>query len=107
MKNEFFPDEQLDQIGQALQAIRGMKAGTKQREVARKELIEKLKDEGYDIFRGRHESLPIGRVGDSALVSVRSGKGGLARYRGSTIRLAIAGRGKGSNGRIFAAKSLD
>jgi hypothetical protein len=81
-----------------------MTKGTKQYNAARKDLAQKLKDEGYEIFTGRHESLPISKVGESAVVSVESKRGGLGRYCGSTIRLAIAGRGKGTNGRIFAAK---
>jgi hypothetical protein len=106
MANNFTPDSINDEVRGWLERVQQSTKGTREHKEARERLEECLKRHGFETFRGRHESMPIGKVGDSAIVEVTSRRGQLAKYHGKTLRLAVAGRGKGSNGRIFAAKEL-
>jgi hypothetical protein len=104
--NNFLTDPIQDEVGDALKRVKESEKGSHEHRDARKSLEQTLRNHGFDIFMGRHESMPISRVGDSAIVEVGTRRGQLAKYHGKTLRLAIAGRGAGSNGRIFAAKEL-
>ncbi len=105
-KNSYGPDGIQDDLSNALKSVKEARNGTAEHKRLRLYLEQILEKHGFETFRGRHESMPIGRVGDSAIVEVGSKRGTLAKYQGKTLRLAIVGRGGGTNGRIFAAKEL-
>lgn len=106
MPNTFSPDPIKDEVGEALARVQQAAKGTREHKEARRLLEECLRRHGFETFKGRHESMPISKVGESAIVEVDSRRGQLGKYHGKTLRLAIAGRGGGSNGRIFAAREL-
>lgn len=106
MTNTFLQDSIKDEVGGVLEEVRQVAKGTSSHREVRARLEECLKRHGFHAFRGRHESMPIGKVGESAIVEVDSRRGQLGKYHGKTLRLAVAGRGRGRNGRIFAVKEL-
>lgn len=106
MANTFSPDSIEDDVGKALEKVRQSQKGTGDHRSAREALETILKERGFETFKGRHEAMPISKVGESAVVAVDTKRGLLARYRGKILRLAISGRGSGTNGRIFAAKEI-
>lgn len=106
LKNSYAPDTVRDELTGALNSVKEAKNGTLEHKRARQLLEQVLKNNGFETFRGRHESMPIGKVGESAIVEVESRRGTLSKYHGKTLRLAVVGRGTGRNGRIFAAKEL-